>query len=145
MHQNLEAAVVMSENAKPKLDGRGGAGRGQGRKKGIPNRSTSELEKYMHKLLDKIVANKGDTPTALEMYQALYRDNKVPIAVRREAMNKALPYEAGKVVPQQPVDDPDKPKTYEHRINAARDSLKSKLVAAAQSPAGEPVAGDIDR
>ena len=62
------------------------------------------------------------------MYQALYRDNRVPIAVRREAMNKALPYENGKVQPVTPPEDPNKLKPYEQRMNDARDSLRNKLL-----------------
>lgn len=127
------------EPEKPKLKGAGGAGRGQGRKPGSKNKAKSELEKAMGDLLDKKIAaagGKGIQTNALELLQELYLSKKTPFIIRKEAMKAALPYEAAKLQPVPPIDDPLKDKPFEHRMSDARRSLLSKLTPSVQPAAG---------
>lgn len=115
----------------------GGWRAGSGRPKGTKNKKTIVLEKYISEAMDEAKGKGGGIPTALEIYQAIYRNPNIPQDVRRDAMAKALPYEDARRKASEFVDPNGG--ALASRFETARASLKGKLVTAPGPELGSAV------
>lgn len=71
---------------------RGGKRAGAGRPKNRKNNKTLAWEAHCREALLKAKPKSGDL-TSLDFFRAVYRDDRLPFAIRSHAAEKALPFE----------------------------------------------------
>lgn len=130
--QEDDDAEVEEEKVDRRKFNKGGPRPGAGRPKGSKTSVDVKLDNYINQVINK----GGPVESAKDLFTRIYKDPKVPAAIRRACAKQTMPYEDPKFKSSELVKDGG---SVERRISNARETLESKLLQVASTELEEKV------